>query len=265
MKESPRFLYVNGRGEEAASIVRHIAEKNRVSFHFDSLARPTADGSKPKKGAVRDLFRRTLRKETLLLWFIWFFVQCAFTGFNFFFPVILQEKGIAATDRYLSGVLYNVSGIPGSLIGASIVETKLGRRFSLVIFLTLAGACLGLFILAENTWQAILLSCIMQLASQSAWSIIYTYTPECYPTTLRVTGMGAASATSRIAGIAVPLLQSVLLKASLSAALATSAAFFVATAVAAVFLRETRGQDLYETMEEAEAEAELRRKRKKAK
>lgn len=69
----------------------------------------------------------------------------------------------------------------------------------------------------------------------------------------RVTGVGAASSLSRIAGIVVPLLQSILLHASISIALGVSAAFFGASAIAAIFLRETRGQDLFETFEEAEA------------
>jgi putative MFS transporter len=46
----------------------------------------------------------------------------------------------------------------------------------------------------------------MSFFTLGAWGATYAYTPEAYPTSLRATGMGAASAWTRIAGAIAPSL-----------------------------------------------------------
>ena len=46
----------------------------------------------------------------------------------------------------------------------------------------------------------------MSFFTLGAWGATYAYTPEAYPTNLRATGMGAASAWTRIAGAMAPSL-----------------------------------------------------------
>lgn len=74
---------------------------------------------------------------------------------------------------------------------------------------------------------------------------MYAYTPEVYPTALRTTGMGAASATTRIAGILAPSLGAMLLGVSIPVALGTFAGAYGLSGLAALALPyETRGQPL---------------------
>src|SRR5438445_13603280 len=61
----------------------------------------------------------------------------------------------------------------------------------------------GLFI-----WAALL-----SFFNLGAWGVVYSYTPELYPTSVRATGSGVAAAVGRIGGIIGPYLTPVLVPA----------------------------------------------------
>ena len=51
----------------------------------------------------------------------------------------------------------------------------------------------------------------MSFFNLGAWGVIYTYTPELYPTEIRGLGSGWAAGVGRIGGIIAPILVGVLL------------------------------------------------------
>ena len=85
----------------------------------------------------------------------------------------------------------------------------------------------------------------MSFFSLGGWAALYAYTPESYPTALRTTGMGWASAMARIAAALVTLLGAKVLAGSLEGTLVVFGAAFMAGAlVVAALGRETRGTPL---------------------
>src|SRR5438552_16873451 len=58
------------------------------------------------------------------------------------------------------------------------------------------------------TWAALL-----SFFNLGAWGVVYTYTPELYPTSVRATGAGVAEAVGRVGGIIGPYLTPVLFPA----------------------------------------------------
>ena len=78
-----------------------------------------------------------------------------------------------------------------------------------------------------------------------AWGALYAVTPEVYPTALRATGAGSATAFGRIAAIVAPLL--VLPIRGVAGNLGLFTVFAVAfglAMIAAMFLPEWRGREL---------------------
>lgn len=72
-------------------------------------------------------------------------------------------------------------------------------------------------------------------------AVIYAYTPEAFPTSTRGTACGIASALSRLAGIAAPIITGLLLSINVSAPLFLSSVCFFVTAACAIMLPiETR-------------------------
>jgi putative MFS transporter len=90
---------------------------------------------------------------------------------------------------------------------------------------------------------------LLSFALLGTWGALYAYTPELYPTEVRGSGMGWASAMARVAGIVAPILGAALLDVSLLTALSVYAGFFVLGACATLFLNyETRGRSLSDTI-----------------
>jgi putative MFS transporter len=89
----------------------------------------------------------------------------------------------------------------------------------------------------------------LSFALLGAWGALYAYTPELYPTEVRGSGMGWASAMARVAGILAPTVGGLLLQVNLILALTVYAGFFVLAGCATLFLtHETRGRALSDTV-----------------
>lgn len=73
LPESARFHVASGQTDKALATVEQIARDNQRSM---LLGRLVVDGPSGSRGSIRALLSTTLRRTTLLLWFIW--MACAF-------------------------------------------------------------------------------------------------------------------------------------------------------------------------------------------
>ena len=92
---------------------------------------------------------------------------------------------------------------------------------------------------------------VISFFNLGAWGVVYSYTPELYPTRLRGTGAGAASAWGRLWGILAPLTigwQIAILGSDATVFFVFMAVMLVGAAVVALLGEETRGRSL-ETLE----------------
>lgn len=82
------------------------------------------------------LFSPKWRRTVTLMWTIWGAMALAYTMFNVWLPAVLESRQTGA-DAIRNGlwdlVLYALAGCPGSVIGAWMIQTQLGRRRSLAI------------------------------------------------------------------------------------------------------------------------------------
>ena len=104
----------------------------------------------------------------------------------------------------------------------------------------------------------------MSFFNLGAWGVIYTYTPEQYPTAMRALGSGWAAGFGRIGGMIAPMLVGVMLASAfpMSGIFMMFAAVFVVISGTVLLLgRESKQQTLEEleqTLGAAESSA-LRR------
>ncbi len=250
--ESPRYLIVNGRADEAKAVLEEVARMNGVSVNIGQLrlAERAVD-------AVTSIWRGVLGKRTLLLSVVWFSLSLGYYGIFTWLPTIFRQQGFALLPVYQNLILLALAQVPGYMLAAYLVE-RIGRRWTLAGFLLTSALASYWFAVATTTTGIIAGSMFLSFALLGAWGALYAYTPELYPTEVRGQGMGWASATARIAGIVAPLLGGWLLQqqqgggSSIFAALTVYAGFFALAGIATLFLtHETQGEALADTLPQA--------------
>ena len=133
---------------------------------------------------------------------------------------------------------------------AAFLVERWGRKLTLVIYLLACAVGAYFFRSAGSVAMVIVWGSVISFFNLGAWGVVYTYTPELYPTRIRGSGAGSAAAFGRIGGIVGPYLVGLLLPtwgASISAIFIMFAAvFFVIAVVVLILGEETRGVSLEE-------------------
>jgi MFS transporter, putative metabolite:H+ symporter len=198
--ESPRYLLVSGKPEQAREVLAKVAAANgRVLPN-----RPLQPIQSTVQARVTDLLKPNLRLTSLLLWLIWFALSLGYYGTFTWLPRFLGAK-MGTLDVYQNAFILALAQLPGYFSAAYLVE-EIGRKRTLALYLVASGVFTYLFAAADSLNWLVFMGIWMSFFTLGAWGATYAYTPEAYPTNLRATGMGAASAWTRIAGAMAPWL-----------------------------------------------------------
>ncbi len=235
--ESPRFLLVKGKVDQSTSILRQVGVENGRDLG-DFQLKPLA---KVASSSAADIWKPELRRTTMLLWVIWFFISLGYYGVFTWLPNFFRAQGMALLPVYQNSFILALAQIPGYFSAAYLVE-RLGRRKTLGIYLVASGIFTFLFSAVTSLNWIVAMGIWMSFFTLGAWGALYAYTPEAYPTILRGTGMGAASGMTRIAGAIAPSLGGILLSTSLFVPLAVFALSYVVAGLAAFYLPAETGQ-----------------------
>ncbi|MCD9120419.1 MULTISPECIES: MFS transporter [unclassified Cupriavidus] len=249
--ESPRWLESKGRHEEAARVVDGIESTVMRRLKLTSLpeASATVTTADAQTFGVKVLWSPEYRNRTMTVWGLWFFALLGFYGLNTWIGALLQQGGMGVTKSVLYTVYISIGGIPGFLCAAWAVE-RWGRKPACVA--TLVGGAVAAFLYGRVAGMhaepaALFLSGgTMQFFMFGMWAVLYTYTPELYPTRARATGCGMASTVGRVGSLIGPALVGLVLPlAGQAGVFALGAACFLAAAwIVYRFGIETRGEAL---------------------
>jgi putative MFS transporter len=244
--ESPRWLASHGHSERAETVMGEIESKVAARLGGSQLpeAKPQPITA-PARVSLTTLFSGVYARRTTMLWTLWFFALLGFYGLTTWLGALLQAKGFPVTKSVFYTILISLAGIPGFLFSAWLVESW-GRKGTLV--LNLIGGAVACYFYGGATVQSqlIVAGLCMQFFLFGMWSALYAYTPELYPTAVRATGTGFASAVGRIGSLIGPTVIGLILPtAGQSGVFALGAGAFVIAALAVLILgEETKGRTL---------------------
>ncbi|MBR1202460.1 MULTISPECIES: MFS transporter [unclassified Bradyrhizobium] len=245
--ESPRWLASHGYSERAEATVRAIESRVRDRLGSKELPPVVRQAAAPTSEVtgLRTLFSGIYAKRTAMLWTLWFFALLGFYGLTTWLGALLQAKGFPITKSVFYTIMISLAGIPGFLVSAWLVESW-GRKATLVMNLLCGAIACHFYGSAADQTQLIIAGLCMQFFLFGMWSALYAYTPELYPTHVRATGTGFASAIGRIGSLIGPYVIGVILPAAgQSGVFALGAGAFVVAALAVLLLgEETRGRTL---------------------
>ena len=159
----------------------------------------------------------------------------------------LQDTAIfSAADK---GESMCLAQLPGYASAGYLVE-RIGRKPVLVIYFLGTAVASGLFGNAATIGQVITFGCLLYFFSLGAWGCVYAYTPEVYPTRVRGTGCGWASAFGRVGAFLGALVVPVIYQAFGSSGgygkvfIFLTIVFVAVAVVVMIFGKETKGRSL---------------------
>lgn len=258
LPESPRHLLSQGRVAEAEAVVREV--ERSAGILAPQLAPPTdsrgypapASASASLGSRIAALFSPRYRSRTVVLWVMWGTINFSYYGIFLWLPSQFVNKGFSLNDALVYNLVIAIAQIPGYFSAAWLVE-RLGRKWTLALYLFLSAV--GAFFFGQVALEAkdvasiLIWGSMISFFNLGAWGVVYTYTPEMYPTWLRATGSGWAAAFGRffafLAPLSVPWLLG-LTGRNESAFLAFTAVMVLGSVVVLAIGPETRGRSLEE-------------------
>ncbi|CDO69845.1 hypothetical protein BN946_scf184884.g4 [Trametes cinnabarina] len=190
-------------------------------------------------------------KTTLLVWAAWWAMSLAYTMFNVYLPKLLETRspsgGTGGAPKSLEEslwdvVIYSLGGCPGAILGAWLIESRLGRRWSLAGSTFVTAFFCWVFVVVQHPWAVRASTVGISLSATAMWAVLYGWTPEIFGTKVRGTACGIASALSRIGGMIAPILGGTLLTIDHSFPVYASIGIFVLAGFCVIFLEEREGE-----------------------
>ena len=202
MPESVRYLLSKGKTEEAEKIIVDLESKLGVEhkpFDEDDVV---VEEIQPSPLL---LFSQQFRIRTIMLWLTWFGIVFSYYGIFMWLPSIVYAQGFEVVKSFEYVLVMTLAQLPGYFTAAWLVD-KIGRRYTLSSFLLMSGVCAFFFGNSDTSTTLLISGAAMSFFNLGAWGVIYTYTPELYPTFIRALGSGYAAGFGRIGGIIAPAL-----------------------------------------------------------
>lgn len=196
--ESPRWLVAKGRFDEARQALSKALERDVT---LDEVHALVATDEPETKASFAALLKAPFLKRTLFCGLTWMCIALPQFALFTYGPIILAQFGLAhgGAEETLGQIVLNLGFLIGSLPALRWVET-LGRR-PLMIWTFVAAAVfllpLGLWP-AGPTWFVMVFFFLFTLASGAGTILVFIYPNELFPTSVRASAVGLATAISRI-------------------------------------------------------------------
>lgn len=187
LPDSPKFQAIKGKSEQREPMFKKIGQ----------------------------IWAKSYKKQTTMLWILWFSVVFSYYGMFLWLPSVMVMKGFSLIQSFEYVLIMTVAQLPGYFSAAYLIE-RFGRKFVLITYLT--GTALSAYFFGNAEGLALLLTSgiFLSFFNLGAWGALYAYTPEHYPTEIRGTGSGTAAAVGRVGGILGPLLVGYLVTAGVT-------------------------------------------------
>lgn len=245
--ESPRWLMSKNRIDESIECLRGMAKINGSQEQFETFLTVNAEiikSANKETTVVKEsltLFQifqlKSQQKRLYSLAYIWFFLTLSVIGY---YASLNQGKGnviIAGIMSFTAEVIAEMS--------SGVLANIFGRIFILEILAFLGGASfIVAFFLGDNIIKT-LMQFLISFGLNGAINLLYIYTNEIFPISIKGLTFGFMYLISRLGGAAAPIFLKTSLFPLILGSLSVSCGFLVGK------LEETLGKKLEDDVPEA--------------
>ncbi len=212
MMESPRWLAMMGRGEEADAIAKRFEAKAASTGHPVEPVSEEAIKLREAEGEVKQLpwsflFRKKMLARTLTAMFLCFTMNVLVYTIISWTPTILRQNGF---DVHLSTTMTVVMqlGIPVGVGLLTFYVEKVPRKGILIVTFILVAILGPIWSMCPTDNPGLImflgfLICVCTFTNSVTISAIYLSEP--FPTACRIRGAGVANAFGRLGSILSPM------------------------------------------------------------
>lgn len=217
LPESLMFLVKDGKTVEARKILQKLAPHMLID---DKTTLALNDTSQTTKGDVKEsssfkmLFTEGRAFGTLMFWVAFFMCLLMTYTLSSWLPKLMMSAGYSLGASILFLFALNIGAMIGAICGGILAD-----KFHLkpVIVTMCALAAISISALAINSPPIILYFLVSVAGATTIGTsiLLYSYLAQFYPLKIRTTGIGSASAVSRVGAIVGPIITGMLLAMNL--------------------------------------------------
>ncbi|MDQ6645796.1 MAG: MFS transporter [Pseudomonadota bacterium] len=243
--ESPRWLALQGRIDEADAIMTAIEERVIAETGKPLPAPVVAHVEETGKGRFVEIFSPQFRKRTVMLSVFNMAQVIGFYGFAAWVPTLLIARGITITHSLEYAFIIAIAHPLGPLLGVLFAD-RIERKLQIILSLAVMGVSMLAFAKVNSPVLLITLGVVFTLAASVMSYAYHNYQAELYPTRIRARAVGFVYSWSRISAAFAGLAIGYLLNAggALAVAVFIAIAMVVGMAVIGLFGPATRGVSL---------------------